>query len=172
MRSTPSSAQMSKDLHRVSITPWTSPLAGNKIYWTEQTGESSWHDQQCQSQRLRCEGTERKSRQSRWELLWIPREDKLYWTNSRGRIQSVRTLTVQVLKTYCKTYQVSNDIAVARREPCLLDTIQYGTAGTGSVGIANTTGRRDTKVISRQVVTIASGSLADRIMAIKSTGRR
>ena len=70
---------------------------------------------------------------------------KLYWTNSRGRIQSA-DLNGSGIENILQNLSGPNDIAIASGN---LYWTQYdATAGTGSVGIANTTGRGTPKTIS------------------------
>ena len=120
-------------------------IGGNKVYWTEKTGESAGT---INSANL--DGSGVKELKS---IMAVPMgiavdaaNSKLYWTNSRGRIQSANLDGSGIKNVLQNLPPAVLDIAVSRGN---LYWTQYdGTAGKGSVGIANATGRGTPKYIS------------------------
>ena len=119
-------------------------VGGGKVYWTEQTGESSGT---INSANLN--GSNAKELKS---IKAVPMGiavdtagDKLYWTNSRGRIQSAN-LNGSKIENVMLDLPGPGDIAVARG---ILYWTQYdATEEEGNVGITNTAGRGTPKYIS------------------------
>ena len=119
-------------------------LAGNKVYWTERTGDSAGT---INSANL--DGTQAKELKS---ILAVPMgitvdtdAGKLYWTNSRGRIQSAN-LDGSGIQNVRTDLSGPMDIAVANGN---LYWTQYDASDSaGSVGIAKATGRGTPKYIS------------------------
>ena len=135
-------------------------VAGDKVYWTEQTGESSGT---INSANL--DGSGAKELKS---IMAVPMgiavdtdASKLYWTNSRGRIQSMNADGGRV-ENVLQDLSGPMDIAVARGN---LYWTQYdATAGAGSVGIANPTAQTAPRSISTGAdapmnLTIANGKV-------------
>ncbi len=120
-------------------------IGGNKIYWTEQTGESSGT---INSANL--DGTGMKELTA---IMAVPMGiavdtagSKLYWTNSRGRIQSANLDGDPKITNVLQNLSGPMDIAVARGN---LYWTQYdATEGAGNIGITNTAGRGMPKYIS------------------------
>ena len=109
-------------------------IGGGKVYWTEMTGESSGT---INSANLDGTGaTELKS------ILAVPMgiavdttNSKLYWTNSRGRIQSLNADGSGRVENVLQNLPSPMDIAVERGN---LYWTQYdATASAGNVGIVN-----------------------------------
>ena len=119
-------------------------LAGNKVYWTERTGDSAGT---INSANL--DGTQAKELKS---IMAVPMgitvdtdAGKLYWTNSRGRIQSAN-LDGSGIQNVRTDLSGPMDIAVSRGN---LYWTQYDASDSeGSVGIAKSTGRGTPKYIS------------------------
>ena len=109
-------------------------VAGGKIYWTEQTGDSAGT---INSANLN--GSNVKELKS---IMAVPMGiavdtagDKLYWTNSRGRIQSLNADGSGRVENVMLDLPGPRDIAVARGN---LYWTQYdATEGEGNVGIVN-----------------------------------
>ena len=120
-------------------------VGGGKVYWTEMTGESSGT---INSAKLDGSGVKELKKIKAVPMgIAVDTEtgDKLYWTNSRGRIQSA-DLDGSGIENVWEDLPGPMDIAVARGN---LYWTQYdATAGTGSVGIANATGRGTPKYIA------------------------
>ena len=120
-------------------------IGGGKVYWTEQTGESSGT---IHSANL--DGSGAKKLKS---IMAVPMgiavdtaANKVYWTNSRGRIQSLNADGSGRVENVWQDLSGPMDIAVARGN---LYWTQYdATTGAGSIGIANPTGRGIPKYIS------------------------
>ena len=119
-------------------------IGGNKVYWTEQTGESAGT---INSANLNGSGVKELT-----AIMAVPRgivvdtdNSKLYWTNSRGRIQSAN-LDGSGIRNVLENLPDLIDIAIDRG---VLYWTQYNaTAGTGNVGILNPTGQRNARYIS------------------------
>ena len=116
-------------------------IGGNKIYWTEQTGESSGT---INSANLNGSGVKELA-----AIKAVPHGiavdttgGKLYWTNSRGRIQSAN-LDGSRITNVLQNLPFPVDIAVARGN---LYWTQYD-SDTGAIGITNTAGRGTPKYI-------------------------
>ena len=120
-------------------------IGGGKVYWTEQTGESSGT---INSANL--DGTGAKELKS---IMAVPmgiavdtEGSKLYWTNSRGRIQSLNVDGSGRVENVLQNLSNPMDIAISRGN---LYWTQYdATESAGAVGIANPTGRGSAKYIS------------------------
>ena len=114
-------------------------VAGGKVYWTEQTGESSGT---INSANLNGSGvTELAS------IMAVPMGiavdtagSKLYWTNSRGRIQSAN-LDGSRITNELQNLPSPMDIALGRG-------LVYWTQGNGSVRLVNLTGQKIVRDIS------------------------
>ena len=120
-------------------------IGGNKVYWTEQTGENSGT---INSANL--DGSDVKELKA---ILAVPMgitvdtaNNKLYWTNSRGRIQSLNADGSGRVENVMQNLSGPMDIAIGRSN--LYWTEYDATAGTGSLGIANPAGRGTPKYIS------------------------
>jgi len=119
-------------------------IGGGKVYWTEQTGESSGT---INAANLDGTGaTELKS------ILAVPMGiavdtavSTLYWTNSRGRIQSA-SLDGASIQNVKVDIPHPMDIAVARGT--LYWTEYDATAGTGNIGMMTATGQRTATYLS------------------------
>ena len=110
-------------------------VGGGKVYWTEQTGESSGT---INSANLNGSGMkELKSIRAVPMGIAVDTDaEKLYWTNSRGRIQSMDADGGRI-NSVVEDLSGPMDIAVARGN---LYWTQYDeTAGEGNVGIVNPT---------------------------------
>ena len=119
-------------------------ISGNKVYWTEQTGESAGT---INSANLNGSGVKELT-----AIMAVPRgivvdtdNSKLYWTNSRGRIQSAN-LDGSGIRNVLENLPDLIDIAIDRG---VLYWTQYNaTSGTGNVGILNPTGQRNARYVS------------------------
>ena len=119
-------------------------VAGNKVYWTEKTGESAGT-----INTANLDSTGVKELKS---IMAVPMgitvdtdAEKLYWTNSRGRIQSAN-LDGSGIKNVLQNLSGPMDIAVSGGN---LYWTQYDARESeGSVGIANATGSGTPKSIS------------------------
>ena len=120
-------------------------IGGDKVYWTEKTGESAGTINAAD-----LDGGNPKELKS---ITAVPmgiavdtEGSKLYWTNSRGRIQSLNADGSGRVENVRQNLPSPMDIAISRGN---LYWTQYdATAGTGSIGIANPTGRGTPKYIS------------------------
>ena len=120
-------------------------IAGNKVYWTEKTGENSGT-----INAANLDGSSAKELKS---IMAVPMgiavditANKVYWTNSRGRIQSLNADGSGIVENVRQNLPSPMDLAVARGN---LYWTQYdATSGAGSIGIANPTGRGTPKYIS------------------------
>ena len=120
-------------------------IAGNKVYWTEKTGENSGT-----INAANLDGSGAKELKS---IMAVPMgiavdtaANKVYWTNSRGRIQSLNADGSGIVENVRQNLPSPMDLAVARGN---LYWTQYdATSGAGSIGIANPTGRGTPKYIS------------------------
>ena len=119
-------------------------VGGGKVYWTEMTGESSGTINSAD-----LDGSDVEELKA---IKAVPMGiavdtagGKLYWTNSRGKIQSAN-LDGKKIEDVWEDLPGPMDIAVARGS---LYWTQYdATAGAGGVGIANTAGRGTPKYIA------------------------
>ena len=119
-------------------------IGGNKVYWTEQTGESAGT---INSANLNGSGVKELT-----AIMAVPYgiavdtdNSKLYWTNSRGRIQSAN-LDGSGIRNVLENLPDLIDIAIDRG---VLYWTQYNeTTGTGNVGILNPTGQRNARYVS------------------------
>ena len=119
-------------------------VGGGKVYWTEATGESGGT---VNSANLNGSGvTELASIFATPMGIAVDTAgSKLYWTNSAGRIQSAN-LDGSRITNVLQNLPGPKDITISRGN---LYWTQYdATAGAGSVGIANSTGRGTPKYIS------------------------
>ena len=114
-------------------------IGGGKVYWTEKTGESSGT---INSANL--DGTDVKELKS---IKAVPMGiavdvagSKLYWTNSRGRIQSAN-LDGSGITNELQDLPSPMDIALARG-------LVYWTQGNGSVRVVNLRGQKIVRDIS------------------------
>ena len=114
-------------------------IGGGKVYWTEKTGESSGT---INSANL--DGTDVKELKS---IKAVPmgiavdvEGSKLYWTNSRGRIQSAN-LDGSGITNELQDLPSPMDIALARG-------LVYWTQGNGSVRVVNLRGQKIVRDIS------------------------
>ena len=120
-------------------------IGGDKVYWTEKTGESAGTINAAD-----LDGGNPKELKS---ITAVPmgiavdtEGSKLFWTNSRGRIQSLNADGSGRVENVRQNLPSPMDIAISRGN---LYWTQYdATAGTGSIGIANPTGRGTPKYIS------------------------
>ena len=120
-------------------------IGGNKVYWTEKTSESSGT-----INAANLDGSGAKELKS---IMAVPMgiavdtaANKVYWTNSRGRIQSLNADGSGIIENVRQNLPSPMDLAVARGN---LYWTQYdATSGAGSLGIANPTGRGTPKYIS------------------------
>ena len=119
-------------------------VAGNKVYWTAQTGESAGS---INSANLDGSGAKELT-----AIKAVPMgiavdvaNSKLYWTNSRGRIQS-SNLDGSRIANVLQNLSGPMDIAIGRSN--LYWTEYDATAGEGNLGIANSTGRGTPKYVS------------------------
>ena len=120
-------------------------VSGNKVYWTEKTGENSGT-----INAANLDGSGVKELKS---IMAVPMgiavdtaANKVYWTNSRGRIQSLNADGSGRVENVRQNLPSPMDLAVARGN---LYWTQYdATSGAGSLGIANPTGRGTPKYIS------------------------
>jgi len=119
-------------------------VGGGKVYWTEKTGESAGTINSADLDGSDVE--ELKAIQAvPMGIAVDTAARKLYWTNSRGRIQRA-DLDGSGIENVLQNLPGPKDIAVARGN---VYWTQYdATAGAGSVGIANSTGRGTPKYIS------------------------
>ena len=124
-------------------------VGGNKIYWTEKTGESAGT---INSANL--DGSGIKELKS---IMAVPMGiavdttgSKLYWTNSRGRIQSAN-LNGSGIQNVLQNLSTPMDIALANGNA-------YWTEATGTVKFVNLTGQKNVRNISTG--TDPAGSLA------------
>ena len=132
-------------------------VAGGKVYWTEQTGESAGTINSAD-----LDGSDVEQLKA---IKAVPMgiavdtaARKLYWTNSRGRIQSA-DFDGSGIENVLQNLPAPKDIAVARGN---VYWTQYdATAGAGSVGIANSTGRGTPKYISTGSDTPGSLAIAN-----------
>ena len=120
-------------------------VGGNKVYWTEMTSESSGT---INSANL--DGTGVKELKSIMAvpmgIAVDPAGSKLYWTNSRGRIQSANLDGDPKITNVLQNLPGPMDIALNRG---IVYWTQYdAAAGAGSVGIVNPTARGVPKTIS------------------------
>ena len=132
-------------------------VGGGKVYWTEMTGESGGT---INSANLN--GSNVKELASIFATPMGIAVDtagsKLYWTNAAGRIQSAN-LDGTGIKNVLQNLPGPKDITISRGN---LYWTQYdATAGAGSVGIANTTGRGTPKSISTGSDTPGSLAIAN-----------
>ena len=109
-------------------------VAGGKVYWTEQTGDSSGT--------INSANLNGSNVQELKSIMAIPMgiavdtdAGKLYWTNSRGRIQSLNADGSGSVENVMLDLPGPRDIAVARGN--LFWTQYDATAGAGNVGIVN-----------------------------------
>ncbi|RKU19447.1 hypothetical protein C6500_10880 [Candidatus Poribacteria bacterium] len=112
-------------------------VGGGKVYWTEMTGASAGT---INSANLNGSGVkELKSIQAvPMGIVVDTTNSKLYWTNSRGRIQSLNADGSGIIQNVMQNLPGPKDIAVARGN---LYWTQYdATASAGNVGIVNPTG--------------------------------
>ena len=119
-------------------------VGGGKVYWTERTGESSGT-----INAANLDGSDVKELASiqaiPMGIAVDPPGSKLYWTNSRGRIQSAN-LNGSGIQNVIQNLPSPMDITLARG---ILYWTQYdATESAGSIGIANPTGRGTPKHIS------------------------
>ncbi|RKU16645.1 hypothetical protein C6500_17225, partial [Candidatus Poribacteria bacterium] len=137
-------------------------VGGGKVYWTEMTGESSGT---INSANLDGSGMkELKSIQAvPMGIAVDTTNSKLYWTNSRGRIQSLNADGSGIIQNVMQNLPGPKDIAVARGN---LYWTQYdATAGAGNVGMVNpNAGQRIARYISTgsdspMSLTIGSGKV-------------
>ena len=124
-------------------------IGGNKVYWTEKTGESAGT-----INAANLDGTGVKELKS---IMAVPMGiavdtagSKLYWTNSRGRIQSAN-LDGSGIQNVLQNLSTPMDIALA-------DGNAYWTEATGAVKYVNLTGPKNVRNISTG--TDPAGSLA------------
>ena len=109
-------------------------VGGGKVYWTEQTGESSGT--------INAANLDGSSVTELKSILAVPmgiavdtEASQLYWTNSRGRIQRLNADGSGIIENVLLDLPGPRDIAVARG---LLYWTQYdATDGAGNVGIVN-----------------------------------
>ena len=132
-------------------------VGGGKVYWTEKMGESGGT---INSANLNGSGvTELASIFATPIGIAVDTAgSKLYWTNAAGRIQSAN-LDGSRITNVLQNLSGLKDIAVSRGN---LYWTQYdATAGTGSVGIGNSTGRGTPKYISTGSDTPGSLAIAN-----------
>ena len=119
-------------------------VGGGKVYWTARTGASSGT-----INAANLDGSDVKELASiqaiPMGIAVDPPGSKLYWTNSRGRIQSAN-LNGSGIQNVIQNLPSPMDITLARG---ILYWTQYdATESAGSIGIANPTGRGTPKHIS------------------------
>ena len=123
-------------------------IGGNKVYWTEKTGASAGT-----INAANLDGTEAKELKS---IQAVPMGiavdtagSKLYWTNSRGRIQSAN-LDGSGIQNVLQNLSEPADIALSGGKV-------YWTHSNGGVGFVNLTGQKQVRNISNGAD--AAGSL-------------
>ena len=119
-------------------------VGGGKVYWTEQTGDSSGTINSADLDGSDVEEL-KAIRAVPMGIAVDTAASKLYWTNSRGRIQSA-DLDGSDIATVLQNLTGPMDIAVARGN--LYWTEYDSEEAEGNVGIANSSGRGTAKYIS------------------------